>query len=56
MIADIESGNTDLADIFFLVALIVFLVGAFLAYKADALWATLIAVGLSAVSFAWLVL
>ena len=56
MIADIESGNTDLADILFLVAVILFLVGGFLAYQAKALWATVISVGLASVSLAWLVL
>lgn len=56
MIADISSGNTGFADIMFLVALIVFLIGGALAYKAEALWATVISVGLAAVALGWLVL
>lgn len=52
----IASGNFNLADICFLVALIVFLVGAFLAYGAKALWATLVAIGLAAVSLGWFLL
>lgn len=56
MIADIASGETDFADILFLVAVIVFVVGAVLAYTTKALWAVLVSVGLAAVSLAWLVL
>lgn len=56
MIADIESGNVNLADICFLVAVILFLVGAALAYSAKALWAVLVSVGLAAVSLGLLVL
>ena len=56
MIADIASGNTGFADIMFLVALIIFLVGGFLAYQANALWATVVSLGLAAVSLGWLVL
>jgi hypothetical protein len=52
----IFNGNLNLADIAFLVAVILFLVGAFLAYGAKALWATLVSVGLAAVAFGWLVL
>lgn len=56
VLADISSGNTGFADVMFLVALIVFLVGGFLAYQAKALWATVVSIGLAAVSLAWLVL
>ena len=52
----VVSGNLTFADIMFLVAFIVFLVGGFLAYGAKALWATLIAIGLAAVSLGWFVL
>jgi positive regulator of sigma E activity len=52
----IVSGNLTFADIMFLVAFIVFLVGAYLASNAKALWATAIAVGLACVSLGWLVL
>lgn len=56
MIADISSGNTGFADIMFLVALIVFLLGAVVAFQAKTFYATVIAVGLAAVSLGWLVL
>lgn len=56
MIADIESGNTDFADILFLVATVLFVIGAVLAYGAKALWAVLVSAGLAAVSLGWLVL
>jgi len=56
MIADIESANTDLADILFLVAVVLFLVGAVLAYTSKAVWAVLVSAGLAAVSLGWLVL
>ena len=56
MIADIESGNTDLADILFLVACVLFVVGAVLAFQAKAVWAVLVSAGLAAVSLGWLVL
>ena len=52
----IMSGNLNLADICFLVVFIVFLIGAFLAWGTKTLWATLIAVGLAAVSFGLLAL
>jgi hypothetical protein len=52
MLADISSGNTGFADVMFLVALIVFLLAGFVAYQAQALWAT----GLAALSLGWLVL
>ncbi|MDF2732995.1 MAG: hypothetical protein K0S92_1629 [Desertimonas sp.] len=56
MIADIESGNVDLADILFLIAVVLFLVAGFMAFQAKALWATVVAVGLACVSLGWLVL
>ena len=58
MIADIASGNTGFADIMFLVALILFLIGAAVAWAVEprALWATAVSVGLAAVSLGWLVL
>lgn len=52
----VVSGNLTFADIMFLVAMIVFLVGAFLAYGSKAMWATLVAIGLAAVSLGWFVL
>jgi hypothetical protein len=58
MLADIASGNTGFADVMFLVALILFLIGAAVAWSIQprALWATVVAVGLAAVSLGWLVL
>lgn len=56
MVGDIASGNTGFADVMFLVALIVFLLGAVMAFQAKALYAAVVAVGLAAVSLGWLVL
>lgn len=58
MIADIASGNTGFADIMFLLALILFLIGAVVAWSVQprALWATAVSVGLAAVALGWLVL
>lgn len=56
MFADISQGHTGFADIMFLVAMIVFLVAGFIAYQAQALWATIICIGLAALSLGWLVL
>lgn len=56
VLADISSGNTGFADVMFLLAMILFLVGGFIAYTAKALWATVVCLGLAAVSLGWLVL
>lgn len=58
MIADIASGNTGFADVMFLVALILFLIGAAVAWAIQprALWATAVSIGLAAVALGWLVL
>jgi len=61
MFADIESGNVDLADILFLVAVVLFIIAGFLAWRPPAvegrpLWAVLISIGLACVSLGWLVL
>lgn len=56
MLADIASGNTGFADIMFLVALILFLLAGAIAFQVKTFYATAIAVGLAAVSLAWLVL
>jgi len=58
MLADISQGNTGFADVMFLVALIVFLIGAVVAWAIEprALWGTAISIGLAAVSLGWLVL
>ena len=54
----IVSGNFDFADIMFLVAFILFILGAVVAWAIQprAIWATLVAVGLACVSLGWFVL
>jgi len=56
MLADISSGNTGFADVMFLVALILFLIGGFIAFQVKTIYATVLAVGLAAVALGWLVL
>ena len=56
MLADIAVGKTGGAELFFLIAAIVFGLGAILAYSAKALWATAVAAGLCLVSIAWVLL
>jgi hypothetical protein len=60
VIADIESGNVDLADILFLIATVLFVIAGFLAWRPVAdgrpLWAVLISIGLACVSLGFLVL
>jgi len=58
MLADIVTGETAWADIFFLVALILFILGAAVAWSIQprALWATVVAIGLACVAFGWLLL
>ena len=56
ILADIAHGHVDAADVLFLLAVILFLIGAFIAYTAKALWATVVCVGLAAVAGGWLVL
>jgi hypothetical protein len=58
VLADIAQGNTGFADIMFLVAFILFLIGAAVAWAVAprAIWATVVALGLAAVSLGWLVL
>lgn len=54
----IFSGNANFADVMFLVAFILFIIGAIVAWAIQprALWATVVSVGLAAVALAWLVL
>jgi hypothetical protein len=52
----IWQGNLNLADIFFLIAAILFFIGAFIAYSVKTFYATLIAAGLGLVALGWLVL
>lgn len=52
----IFSGKLTLADIFFLIAAILFGVGAFIAYSTKTLYAALTSAGLCLVALGWLVL
>lgn len=54
----IFSGNANFADVMFLVAFILFIIGAIVAWAIQprALWATAVSVGLAAVALGWLVL
>jgi hypothetical protein len=56
VLADIASGNTAFADVMFLVALVVFVLGAVVAFQVKTFYATVIAIGLAALSLGWLVL
>jgi hypothetical protein len=56
LLADISQGHTEFSDVMLLVALILFLIAAFIAYTAKALWATVMSVGLAAVALGWMVL
>lgn len=56
VLADIESGNTDLADVLFLIAVILFVIGGVVAYMARAFWATVVSVGLACLALGYLVL
>jgi hypothetical protein len=49
-------GKLSLADLLFLIAAILFGIGAFIAYSVKTFYATLIAAGLCLVSIAWFVL
>lgn len=52
----IASGNANAADIFFLIAAILFGIGAIIAYSVKTFYATLIAAGLCMTAIAWLLL
>lgn len=56
MIAQVIDQNLDLADVMFLIAAILFIVGGVIALRADALWAAIVAFGLTAVALGFLVL
>lgn len=56
MFATIASGNADLADVLFLIAMVVFAVAAVLAGMAKDPLKLSIGVGLALLSFGWLVL
>lgn len=54
----IWSGNANFADVMFLVAFILFVIGAVIAWAIQprAMWATVVAIGLACVSLGWMVL
>ena len=52
----IINGSLNLADICFLIAVIVFVIAAVMAYGVKTLWATLVAAGLAAASLGLLLL
>lgn len=52
----IFQGNLNLADIFFLIAAILFGIAAVFAYQVKTFYATLISAGLCLVALGWLVL
>ena len=56
MFSTIASGHGDAADILFLIAAIVFVVGGIVAYSERSIWPTLVTAGLALVSVAWLLL
>jgi hypothetical protein len=56
MLADIAQGNTDAADVLLLIAVVLFVVTAVLAWSARALWSVTCALGLAFVALGLLVL
>ena len=56
MLADIAHGKTGAADIFFLVAVILFVVAGAVAYQAKALWSAVLCLGLASTALALLLL
>lgn len=56
ILADISHGHTEFSDVMLLVAMILFLIAGFIAYTANALWATVMSLGLAAIALGWLVL
>jgi hypothetical protein len=56
ILADIASGETDWADIFFLIAVILFVLAAVVAFQVKTFYATVLATGLAFCALGWLVL
>lgn len=56
VVADIASGEVDIADILFLVAVILFVIGGVIAIQVKTLYAALVAFGLACMALAWLLL
>jgi len=56
MLADIAVGKTGGAELFFLIAAILFGVGAIVAFTVRAFWATCVGAGLCLVAIAWVLL
>lgn len=56
MLADIASGNRDASDVLFLIAAVLFVVAAALAWSARALWPVITTLGLACVAVGFLIL
>lgn len=56
MLADIASGNRDASDVLLLIAAVLFVVAAALAWNARALWPVVTALGLGCLAIGFLVL
>lgn len=56
LLADLSTGKTGSAELFFLIATILFGVGAVVAFTVRAFWATCVAAGLCLVGIAWILL
>lgn len=56
VLADIANGNTNWADVCFLIAVVLFVLGAVVAFQVKTFYAVVLALGLAAVSLAWLLL
>jgi hypothetical protein len=56
ILADIAHGNTNWADVFFLIAVVLFVAGAIVAVMVKTFYAAVLAAGLAFVALGWLVL
>jgi hypothetical protein len=56
MLAEIAKGEVDLADVLFLIAVILFVIAAVMRFAARAWDSALVATGLAAAAFGWLLL
>lgn len=56
MLADLWVGKTQAAELFFLLAMVLFIIAAAVAWQAKAYWATAVGVGLASVALGWALL
>jgi hypothetical protein len=56
LLADIATGKTDIAEVMFLVALILFVVAGVVSVMTRAIWSALLCFGLAFVAFGWFLL